>query len=117
MPRYWARWYEPKADSWKKAHEAIVGIIGTDDTLAVIEKLKGDEFEVTWPFWEIPDAFTHRGCVKAWKSGEAMSGEYCVICAVFDAPDEASVREEIGERESVDVEERPDDWQPGDRFQ
>jgi hypothetical protein len=116
MARYWARWYEPKADSWAKAKQAIAEIVGTDDAVAVIEKLKQDEFEIEWPFWEMPDSETHNGLVQAWKSGEAMSGAYCVICAVFDAPNEAAVRAVIGERESVDVDLKSEDWSPGDRF-
>lgn len=124
MAKFWARWHEPKVDPWQKAQAVIAARIGEDNMLATDEAdhvaglaivaLKDAEFAIEWPFWDVEQR-THM--VKSWISGEAASGDYCVVCALFEAPDEDTVRREIGERESVDVDQKPDDWSPGDRFQ
>jgi len=115
MPRYWARWYEPKIDSWSKAESVICeALLDSPAAAKAIAALKDAEFDIEWPFWEMPEP-PH--AIRVWKSGESMSGEYMVCCAVFDAPDEATVRSEIGERDAVDVDLKPDDWTPSDRFE
>lgn len=113
MAKFWARWYEPKVPAWDEARDSIAQRCGADAAAAAVEALQADEFEIDWPFWRVPE---HPHMVKHWISGESGNGSYCVVCAVFDAPDAATVRAEIGERESVDVDEKPDDWTPGDRF-
>lgn len=123
MPRFWARWYEPKVDPWLKAQSVIADRLGCDNQLATdeamhasgraIAALREANFEIEWPFWEIP---APRSALHVWKSGEAMTGEYMVVCAVFDAQDEDTVRHEIGDRQSISVDPKPDDWLPGDRF-
>jgi hypothetical protein len=114
MPRYWARWYEPKTDPWLKV-EAVVCEALLDSVAAakVIAALHEHEFDIEWPFWELPSP---PSAPHLWKSGESANGDYAVICAVFDAPDEATVRREIGDRQAVTVDLKADDWMPGDRF-
>lgn len=114
MARFWARWYEPKASSTEKARECLTVALGEHGATVAIAALIGGEFEINWPFWDIPE---HPHMIHHWISGEAASGAYCVVCAVFEAPDEETVRAEIGERESVDVDQKPDGWMPeGGRF-
>lgn len=113
MARFWARWYEPKVSSWEKARECLTEYCGEDSAKVAIASLRQEGFEIDWPFWDVPE---HPHMIQHWISGEAASGAYCVVCAVFEAPDEDTVRAEIGERESVDVDQKPDDWVPGDRF-
>lgn len=113
MPRYWARWYEPAPDAWEKVRETLTEFVGEDSAKTAVAALREREFKVEYPFFTIPN---HEHATYTWQSGSAMSGEYCVICAVFDAPDEDTVRREIGDRQSVDVTLKADDWTPGDRF-
>lgn len=122
LNRYWARWYEPKADPIAKARIALWAAFESDgldhDAAGVLSEraiaaLTTEDFEINWPFWDVPE---HPHMTKWWISGEAASGAYCVVCAVFDAPDEQTIRAEIGERQSLDIELRADGWTPGDRF-
>lgn len=53
-----------------------------------------------WARWYEPK-------VSSWEKARECLTEYC---------DEDTVRAEIGERKSVDVDQKPDDWVPGDRF-
>ena len=118
MPRYWARWYEPAQDPWEKALEVIDEKVGhglDSPVLAaqVVAALKDAEFELTWPLFTLRNT-PHM--VHCWQSGQSASGSYAVVCALFDAPSEQVVRDEIGECEGVSVDEKSDDWLPGDRF-
>ena len=115
MPRFWARWYEPAPDSWEKACEVLTEFCGEDSAKMAVAALRENGFEVTWPFFTIPN---HEHALHTWESGQALSGEYNVCCAVFEAPDEQTVRDEIGERDGISVDPKPDGWlPPGDRFQ
>lgn len=115
MATFWARWYEPKADSMAKLRETLVHAIGEPAADKAVAAIADEQFDVDWPFWEIPE---HPHMKRHWISGQSMGGEYCIVCAVFEADDEATVRAEIGTRDSVDVERKPDGWSPpGDRFQ
>lgn len=113
MPRFWARWYEPAPDAWEKVREVLTEACGEDSAKVAIAALRKAEFEIEYPFFTIPN---HDHATYTWQSGSAASGNYCVICAVFDAPDENTVRREIGERDGVSVDPKPDGWTPGDRF-
>ena len=113
MPRYWARWYEPAPDAWDKARDVLTEYIGEDSAKTALAALRSKEFALEWPFFTIPN---HDHATWTWQSGSSMGGTYCVICAVFDAPDEDTVRREIGDRDGVSVDEKTDDWTPGNRF-
>ena len=114
MATFWARWYEPKADAHEMLRKTLVYAIGEPAAEKAMIAIDDKNFTIEWPFWEIPE---HPHMKRHWISGEAMSGEYCVVCAVFEADDEETVRLEIGARDSVDVSLKPDGWSPGDRFQ
>lgn len=113
MPRYWARWHEPAIDAWDKALEVLSEYCGEDSAKIAIAALREKEFEIEWPFFTLRNT-PHM--VHCWQSGQNVSGTYAVVCALFDAPDEQTVRDEIGPCDGVTVDERASDWLPGNRF-
>ncbi len=113
MTRFWARWYEPAPDAWDKALEVLTEHCGEDSAKAAISALRQGEFEVEWPFFTLRNT-PHM--VHCWQSGQSASGTYAVVCALFDAPSEDVVRDEIGECEAISVDQKADDWLPSDRF-
>lgn len=113
MARFWARWYEPAPDSWDKVREVLTEYCGEDSAKMAIAALRAKEFEIEWPFFTLRST-PHM--VHCWKSGESASGSYAVVCALFDAPSEQVVRDEIGACDGVSVDRKADNWMPGDRF-
>lgn len=113
MPRYWARWYEPATDSWEKAREVLTKFCGDDSARMAIAALRHEGFEVEWPYFTLRNTPHMLHC---WQSGQSMSGSYAVVCALFDAPDEQTVRDEIGPLNGISIDLKADDWLPGGRF-